>query len=165
MNDVTIQAAATADIPTIHRLAHEIWWPAYGGLLSPGQISLMLENIYSADGLQQQMDAGQRFSLAIMERTAVGFVGFRLKPSATDIMRIEKLYILPAVQGHGIGQRLIHHVARHALAAGANCLELNVYRYNPAKAFYERQGFAVVEAVKIPYHGYVLDDYIMQKKL
>ncbi|SEL79146.1 GNAT family N-acetyltransferase [Parapedobacter koreensis] len=165
MNTITIQAATLSDVETIHRLAHEIWWPTYNKLLTAAQISFMLEQIYSADALLNQMEAGQCFSFAVKDRKPIGFVGFQPKPLAIRTMRIEKLYILPSMQGHGIGKLLIDHVAQHALAVGMDCLELNVYRHNPAKAFYEKQGFAIVTAVEIPYHGYMLNDYIMQKQL
>lgn len=162
MNETGIQSATPADVSTICRLAHEIWWPTYRDLLPHGQIRLMLELMYSESALLNQLENGQQFSLATRNGTAVGFVGFQIKPESS-VMRIEKLYVLPSEQGKGTGKRLINHVAALALAANLPCLELNVYRHNPAKAFYERQGFTVVSEVEIPYHGYALKDYIMQK--
>ncbi|MGK6352619.1 N-acetyltransferase family protein [Parapedobacter sp. DT-150] len=165
MNEITIRAATSADVMIIHRLAHEIWWPTYGDLLAHDQIVFMLERIYAETSLRAQLEAGQRFSLAMQGVTPVGFVGFQPASGDAHIMRIEKLYILPAVQGQGVGTRLLHHVAAEASAAGRHSLELNVYRHNPAKAFYERHGFEVVATVKIPYFGYTLNDYVMQKQL
>ncbi|SFC36177.1 Acetyltransferase (GNAT) domain-containing protein [Parapedobacter composti] len=165
MNGIAIRTATTGDAPIIHRLAHEIWWPAYKELLPHGQIEVMLHHLYSIAALEEQMASGQEFALALREDISVGFIGFRPKPSATGTMRIEKLYILPAEQGKGTGKLLINHAAAIALAAGMRLLELNVYRHNPARAFYERQGFVVVETVEIPFHGYILDDYVMQKAL
>jgi len=162
MNETEIQAATSADVPTISTLAHAIWWPTYRDLLPHGQISLMLELMYSESALLDQLKNGQQFVFAVRNGTAVGFVGFQAKP-AESIMRIEKLYVLPAEQGKGTGRQLINHVEMLASAVGIHCLELNVYRHNPAKTFYERQGFKVVSEVDIPYHGYTLNDYIMQK--
>ncbi|MFC3200016.1 GNAT family N-acetyltransferase [Parapedobacter deserti] len=165
MNDITICIATLDEVFVINRLAHEIWWPAYAKLLPHDQIDFMLKAIYSFDALRNQMAAGQRFCLAKRNGDAIGFVGFQPKPSVRSIMRIEKLYVLPSEQKKGIGKLLIDYVAQIALTADLHCLELNVYQYNPAKAFYEREGFKVVEAVEIPYHGYVLNDYVMQKQL
>jgi len=164
MNEIRIQAATPADVATIHRLANEIWWPAYRDLLPHGQIRLMLEFMYAESALLNQLKSGQQFALASRNGTVVGFVGFQTKPDSS-IMRIEKLYVLPSEQGKGTGKRLIHHVAALATAADIHCLELNVYRHNPAKTFYERQGFTVVSEVEIPYHNYTLKDYVMQKLL
>lgn len=164
MNVIRIQAATAADVTTIRQLAHEIWWPTYRDLLPHGQISLMLESMYSESFLLDQLKSGQRFALAMRNKTAVGFVGFQSMP-AFSVMRIEKLYVLPSEQGKGTGKLLINYVAELASTAHINCLELNVYRHNPAKAFYEHQGFTVVSEVEIPYHHYTLRDYIMQKLL
>jgi len=125
----------------------------------------MLKNNYAIAALKQQMVAGQQFALATSDGQAVGFIGFQQKPADDSIMRIEKLYVHPSQQGKGTGKKLIDHVGQLALAAGISHLELNVYRHNPAKIFYERQGFVIVESVQIPYHGYLLDDYIMRKQL
>jgi len=164
MDKIEVQAAEPTDIPTIRQLANEIWWPTYRDLLPHGQISLMLELMYADTALRDQLRKGQQFALAKQAGNAVGFVGFQHKLSLS-LMRIEKLYVLPSEQGKGIGKRLIDHVAALASPAGLKALELNVYRRNPAKNFYERQGFTVIAEVQIPYHGYVLEDYIMQKPL
>ena len=164
MHEIQIQAGTPDDVTTIRRLAHEIWWPTYRNLLPHGQISLMLELMYSETALLNQLENGQQFILAMRNETAVGFIGFQSKPDS-PVMRIEKLYVLPSEQGRGTGKQLINHVAAKAMAANIRCLELNVYRYNPAKAFYERLGFTVVSEVEIPYHGYTLSDYILQKPL
>lgn len=164
-NGISIQVAALDEAEVIHQLAHKIWWPTYGNLLPHDQIAFMLETIYSVIALQKQMETGQRFSLAKRNMEAVGFVGFQQKPGANQMMRIEKLYVLPSEQGKGTGKLLISHVSQIALAAHLRCLELNIYRHNPARAFYERQGFVIMKAVDIPFYEYMLTDYIMQKQL
>lgn len=164
-DNLTLRTAVAADMPTIRQLAHDIWWPTYGGYLASGQVSLMLELIYSEPALLRQLEAGQRFTIAMRGDTAVGFVGFVPKLGKPQIMRIEKLYVTSSEQGKGTGTLLINHVSRHALAAGCSFLELNVNRNNPATTFYDRQGFVIVDTVDIPYHGYVLNDYVMQKEL
>lgn len=164
-NNVALQAATATDLPVIRRLAHDIWWPTYGSYIAQGQISLMLELIYSEKALRGQLEAGQRFSLAMRGDTAVGFVGFQPKHANLQIMRIEKLYVMQSEQGKGTGKLLIGHVAQIALADSCSYLELNVNRFNPAVRFYERQGFVLVDTVDIPYYGYVLNDYVMQKEL
>ena len=162
---VALRVATETDLPVICRLAHDIWWPTYQDYLPHGQISLMLELIYSNQALRKQLEAGQRFWLALRENVAMGFVGAQLKPGNPKIMRIEKLYVRPSEQGKGTGRLMINHIAQVAYSAGCTCLELNVNRGNPAAEFYGRQGFVIVDTVDIPYHGYVLNDYVMQKEL
>ncbi|WP_326328016.1 GNAT family N-acetyltransferase [Parapedobacter sp. 10938] len=146
-------------------MAHDIWWPTYRNYIDHDQIGLMLKLIYSTQALWKQLETGQRFSLAVRNDIAVGFIGFQPKLGNPKVMRIEKLYVSQSEQGQGTGKLLINHVAQTALAAGYSYLELNVNRNNPAVTFYGRQGFVTVETVDIPYHGYMLNDYVMQKKL
>jgi len=160
-----IQPATAADVATIGRLAHEIWWPTYRKLLPYGQIRMMLAKLYSDEAITQQLQSGQRFSLVLRGGAAVGFVGYQQKPSDPGVMRLEKLYVHPSEQGRGTGKQLINYVVQCALDAHCHCVELNVYQRNPARAFYERQGFTIKDTVDIPFHGYVLQDYIMRKPL
>ncbi len=161
----SIVAATDADVATIHRLAHAIWWPTYRDYIPHAQIALMLANQYTEEALHAQMEAGQHFSLALHDGQTVGFAGFRPKPADPLVMRIEKLYVLASEQGKGTGKRLIGHVAEAAMALGMHSLELNVNRDNPAVTYYRHQGFVITETVDIPYHGYVLNDFVMQKSL
>lgn len=160
-----IRPATESDLSVIRQLAHDIWWPTYERYLDRGQISLMLEKIYSDHALQQQLKAGQRFSLVLRDAVPIGFVGFRAKPGDPTTTRIEKLYVSPSEQGKGTGRLMVDHVVQAAHAMGCTQLELNVNRNNSAVAFYHRQGFVVVDTLDIPYHGYILNDYVMQKKL
>ncbi len=60
---------------------------------------------------------------------------------------------------------MISFAEEEATQRGRDTLELNVNRGNKAYYFYLKQGFEVVEEVDIPYYGYILDDYVMQKKI
>ena len=165
LNNVTLRTATAADLSIIRELAHDTWWPTYGGYLPHGQISLMLDLIYSEHALRSRLEAGQQFILAVREDVVVGFVGFQPKSDIPGAMRIEKLYVRLSEQGKGTGKLLINHVSQAALAAGCSHVELNVNRDNPAAEFYSRQGFVIVDKVDIPYHGYILNDYVMRKEL
>ncbi|HLW49732.1 MAG TPA: GNAT family N-acetyltransferase [Sphingobacteriaceae bacterium] len=181
-----IRLAETEDLATLQRLAHQIWWPTYSDFLPHAQIEKMLAEFYTPEALNAQMMAGHYFALWEKEGVPMGFVGFREKPSPElspepspessldprqdfseemNIMRIEKLYILPQCQGSGAGTDLLAYVARAAAERGIRTLELNVNRDNPAVGFYLKKGFKIIEEVNIPYPPYVLNDYIMQMEI
>lgn len=170
----TIRLANTADISIIHRLAHDIWWPTYRTILSAAQIEHMLQDFYSEEALTKQLASGYHYALWEENGNAQGFACFRASQSdyvqdadgeALQVMRIERLYVLPATQGKGIGTQLIEFIADAARAISVSLLELNVNRENPAVQFYLKSGFKNVVAVDIPYRTYVLNDYIMQKSV
>ncbi|TAF61429.1 MAG: GNAT family N-acetyltransferase, partial [Flavobacterium sp.] len=49
---------------------------------------------------------------------------------------------------------------------GSLILCLNVNRFNKAIAFYERMGFSIISEVNIELeYGYLMEDYVMEKKL
>ena len=164
MSSTEVFWATANDVATIRRLAVDSWWPAYGSYLPHGQINLMLENQYAEAVLKRQLDEGHGFLLAYRRGLPVGFAGLReMVEDGMSAIRIEKLYILPDEQGKGIGRALLATVDEYARKRCASYLELNVNRNNPAKGFYEKLGFLVVREVDIPYHGYVLNDYVMRK--
>lgn len=162
---MNIRTAADQDIPAIHELAEEIWWPAYRNIISDEQISFMLDNMYSENALQEQMIEGIQFLLAERDNAPVAFAGYSLIDSETPVFKIHKLYVLPSEQGKGTGKKLIEHMSSIAKAMNCMVLELNVNRGNPAQGFYLKVGFEIHNTVDIPYHQFVLNDYVMRKAL
>ncbi|PVH25972.1 GNAT family N-acetyltransferase [Sphingobacterium corticibacter] len=160
----SIRIATTADFELISQLAYEIWYPTYIPILSEAQIAFMLDQLYSIDGLSKAVEQGKVFYLLYESEIAVGFIAVRPSPEK-EVFRIESLYLLPSTQGKGYGQLLINFAAELAKAHSFTTIELNVNRQNKAYHFYLKVGFEVAYEIDIPYHGYVLDDYVMQKSI
>ena len=160
-----IRKALVSDIAIIGQLAEEIWWPTYRDFISEEQIRFMLQEMYSKKALAQQFAEGVSFLLAVREGIAVGFAGFSETDKAERIFKLHKLYVLPSEQGNGSGKALVEEVCRLAKLDGGKILELNVNRGNKASAFYQKQGFEIFQTLDIPYHHFVLNDYVMRKAL
>lgn len=159
---IKIVKANKDEAELIQQLAHAIWYPTYQEILSKRQIDFMLERMYSVEAIQASMGLKSAFYLLFDDVEAVGFIGIEPKE---DLLRIEKIYLLPSTQGRGFGKQLIDFAAEEARKLGLSELELNVNRSNKAYHFYLKQGFRVVEEVDIPYYEFILDDYIMRKKI
>ncbi|HEY0895385.1 MAG TPA: GNAT family N-acetyltransferase [Sphingobacteriaceae bacterium] len=162
---MNIRTAEPTDLELIHRLAVEIWWPTYHAILSEGQISFMLDKMYSVESLAKQVQEGLRFVIVEREGQPVGFMGFQKTNSPEGILRIEKLYVLPPEQGKGTGSALVAFAAGIARSEGAALLELNVNRANPAFFFYQKSGFTIYREEDIPYYQYFMNDYVMRKSV
>ncbi|HYH55710.1 MAG TPA: GNAT family N-acetyltransferase, partial [Anseongella sp.] len=67
--------------------------------------------------------------------------------------------------GKGTGRLLMNAVETKVRELGGRILELNVNRFNKARSFYEKLGFAVRRAADIPIGPFFMNDYIMQKEL
>lgn len=161
-----IREADIADVDVIIQIARETWWPTYSPILATEQISFMLGLLYSTEKIQHQLSTGeQTFILLIEDDIPVAFAGYSPREENPDIYKLHKLYCLPQTQGKGYGKIMIDEVCRRVLAAGKHTLDLNVNRYNKAKSFYEKMGFAVVYEEDIAIGEYWMNDYVMRKEL
>lgn len=78
-----------------------------------------------------------RSAVFVAENADGGIVGYL----ALDGSYVDRLYVDPAHQGHGVGTALLEH-ARRLSPQG---LELHTHQQNiAARAFYERHGFVAV---------------------
>ena len=159
-----IEKATPKDISLVRDLCYQVWPQTYSGILSEGQINYMLEMMYSESSLQRQMEGGAQFIIVYDEQDPVGFASYEeVEPS---IFKLHKIYVLPSQQGKGTGRFVIDYVIDEIRKSGASSLQLQVNRNNTAKGFYEKLGFIVIKEIKLDIGGgYVMDDYVMEKKI
>ena len=164
---LSIRRADLADLPTVMRLAHDIWHRHYPGIISVEQIDYMLTTGYSRHALSAFVTDPTR-GLALAERAGepLGFCAW-YPPAEPRTMKLDKLYVLPEMHGQGIGRALIEHVARAARAVGCSTLILNVNRNNQSSVrAYERCGFTIRESGDFAIgNGFVMEDFIMARPL
>lgn len=163
----SIRRAGIDDVELIRSLAHDTWPDAYGKILSPQQITYMLELMYSNKALTDQMLSGHDFIIVYEDEKPVGFAGFSAKnKDERSLFRLHKLYVLPSQQGKGTGKFLLNEVIRLSRASGAMALELNVNRHNKALHFYKKIGFQITREEDIDIgEGYFMNDYVMLLEL
>jgi ribosomal protein S18 acetylase RimI-like enzyme len=162
-DDILFQPATAGDIPVIRDLASRIWREHYPGIITREQIDYMLERMYAADVIRDEMaNKGHRYVLARRSGEPVGFVAFVQEP-AEHAVKIGKLYLLPSLHGKGIGRRMLQLVKDEALRSGARTITLFVNKKNTrAIRAYERFGFGKAGGVVTDIGGgFVMDDYLM----
>lgn len=160
-----IRPASPDDCIVIQTLAHQIWPEVYASILSPAQLSYMLDMFYALEALQRQMAAGQQFLILEDNYEAHGFAAYQLDytPSVTQL---HKLYVRTAQHHKGWGSALLQAIEQHAVNAAQHTIRLNVNRFNAAQLFYQKKGFQTVETIDIPIgEGYLMEDFVMEKKL
>jgi diamine N-acetyltransferase len=159
-----IRNATTQDIDLIRRLCFNVWPQTYAGIISQEQIDYMLEMMYSEASLKKQMGDGAQFIIVYDENEPVGFASFQETEPA--IFKLHKLYVLPSQQGRGTGRFIIDYILSEIKKQNATALQLQVNRRNNAKFFYEKNGFAIIKEFDFAIgNGWVMDDYVMEKKL
>jgi ribosomal protein S18 acetylase RimI-like enzyme len=160
----TIRKATVEDIPLIRRLTLQVWPQTYAPILSRAQIDYMLDMMYSEVSLKKQMEDGCRFIFVNEGEKPVGFACYQELKAGK--WKLHKIYVLISQQGKGTGKFMIDHVISEIRQQGATTLELQVNRNNKAKGFYEKLGFVERETIKLDIgNGFVMDDYVMEKKL
>jgi len=163
---ITIAKATVADLKNITEIAHKTWPLTYGEILSPAQLEYMLNAFYSDVALRANMGNGHEFILAKEDDICLGFASFEHHHKNGNTTKIHKIYILPETQGKGIGKLLIDTIAQFAKENNSNSLLLNVNRFNKALTFYQKIGFKIIEEIDIELeHGYLMEDYVMEKEI
>lgn len=166
---ICLRKAKEKDLSILRVLAEQTWPTAYGDIISAEQIVFMLEKMYHKDELLAQMQQGHTFLIA-SELNAlaedVGFAGFSAVDSETHTFKLHKLYVLPKMQGRGVGKLLLDKVIDEVRQQGGKCLQLNVNRQNKAIDFYRKAGFEIKETVDLDIgNGFFMNDYVMEKTL
>lgn len=157
----TIIRQATLDDRALIRSISERTWPStYGHIISQEQIDFMLDWMYSDASLEEQMNKGHQFFIAAFNGEDIGFCSVC---KDTDGHKLNKLYILPNIQGSGAGTLLLNKAIEIAKAEGSTSLFLQVNKHNSAYSFYIKKGFVKESEFKFDIgNGYFMDDYVMR---
>lgn len=163
---MTFSVATHSQLGIIQDLAKAIWPDAYGAILSQEQLEYMMEMMYSLDSLENQLKNNIVFLLAKEENDFIGFASYELNFQNSNKTKIHKLYVLPTIQGKGVGKNLILHIQEIAKKNSNAALILNVNKYNKAKDFYLHNQFEIADSLVVDIgNGYVMDDFVMVKKI
>ncbi len=161
---MTITVAAESQLGIIQNLAKAIWPEAYGAILSQDQLDYMMNMMYSDNSLSNQLRNKNVFLLAKIDTDFIGFASYELNYDESNYTKIHKLYVLPEIQGQGVGKELIYYIREIAIKNSNSGLILNVNKQNKAKDFYLKNEFKIEESVIVDIgNDYVMDDYIMKK--
>ena len=160
-----IKKAEIDDIALIRELTFRVWPQTYASILSQEQIDYMLEMMYSESSLKNQMtEDGCQFIIVYENGNPVGFASYSKEKA--QIWKLNKIYVLQNQQGKGTGKYVINHIIEEIKKQNATSLYLQVNRYNNAKTFYEKLGFAEIDFINLDIgNGYFMNDYVMEKKL
>jgi N-acetylglutamate synthase-like GNAT family acetyltransferase len=158
-----IRQATESDIETIQSIAKTTWAVTYD-FLPVGQMEFMLDWMYSTTSLQQQMQNGHHFFVALVDEIIVGFAS--VSKQDESISKLNKLYILPTTQKTGAGKALLQRVIAFAQENDVKEIQLQVNRNNNAKDFYIKHGFTILYEADFEIgNGYFMNDYVMSLRL
>lgn len=163
---MTEPATLGADmVDAVAALARSVWQATYPGLIPQAQIDAMLADRYAPARIRAQLDdPSHAWRVILAEEAPVAFAHAFLEETGC---KLDKLYVRPDRQRHGLGASLLGTIETWARAQGAAHLRLQVNRGNAqAIRAYEKYGLCIVESRVFDIGGgFVMDDYVMEKTL
>jgi GNAT superfamily N-acetyltransferase len=146
MTNLRIVPATSSDVPILLKLIRAL-----------GEYErLSHEIVATEEGLRMWLFGDRPAAeviLAVVDDAVVGFALF-FHNFSTFLGRpglyLEDLFVTPEWRGHGIGQRLLVHLAELAVQRGCGRMEWTVLDWNEtALRFYERMGARVMKEWKL----------------
>ena len=131
-----IRVGNKEELSVVQRIAMATYHPAYLSILKKEQLDYMLGKFYTLESLEAQRAEGHVFLIARLDGKDVGFASYNLKDPGKQVFHLQKIYFLPEMQGMGLGRQMIADVVSRVKQEGGHFLQLNVNRFNQAKAFY-----------------------------
>jgi diamine N-acetyltransferase len=162
----TVEPLRISEIPEVGELARAIWRQHYASIISSAQIEYMLRNKYTPTDLEPYVGAPDRwFDVLRVQGTPSGFL--RTARASHDDFKLEEIYVVKDLRGKGYGKLLLDRAESLAREQRCKSVFLTVNRANEGSiAAYLRHGFIVRESRVFDIgHGFVMDDYIMEKSL
>jgi GNAT superfamily N-acetyltransferase len=134
-----VRRMTAGDIDAVHGVARAMWGAAYKDIIPEAERDDLVRRAYSAETLKRRMETGI-FLVAVWRDEVVGFADFESRSEERGDVALMALYVLPAMQGRGLGTRLLER-GMDAFPS-ARSLVLRVLRRNAAgRRFYEARGF------------------------
>ncbi len=154
-------------LDSIRNIARQVWPQTFSAILSPEQISYMMNMMYSPEVMERELAEGFHFEIVKLDDTPSGYLSYSAYAGHPGVAKLHKVYLLPGFHSLGLGQQMLNHAQEQCRKLHFSAILLTVNKHNErAIRAYRRNGFTVTAAVKTPIgSGFFMDDYIMQKDL
>ncbi len=141
------------DLSLTQKLGRDTYEPYYPHIWKPGGLDWYMEHCFGTETLTSDLaDPNIEFWVAKDEKEqTLGFLKFILQKPVLDqpvknALYLEKIYLMPAFFGKGVGQQLMAFVKERAVQLGRAAVWLMVMKNGPVWA-YERAGFQTIGEV------------------
>lgn len=155
------------EVEALCALAREIWRAHYPSIIGEAQTEYMLAQRYRPDIIRAELARGDIWWDTLAEDGCMVAYASSFRADESGAIKVDKLYVHPQRQRLGYGTALLAHTCERARRLGFQKVELAVNKRNAsAIAAYRKSGFDIREAVVTDIGGgFVMDDYVMEKRL
>ncbi len=138
-----VRTASVRDAEKVQKLLHTTWHATYDSIHGPEKVDEICDKWHSLDAIKSKMEG--RFSEYVVadNGTEIGGVGFAIAPDKAGIAQLSQLYVLPELQGQGIGTDLLGEIEQSFLDVKAMRIEVDP-KNEQAIAFYKAHGYAQI---------------------
>lgn len=160
MQTIQLIPATTSDISIINALATEIWNDYYVPFIGQKQVDYMLNKMYNAESLIEQMEIkNHKFFLIKNNSDSIGFV------SVSNEMKndwfLNKFYVQQNLSAKGVGTETFNTLKQIILPEKVT-LTVNRQNYKSIN-FYFKIGFKIKSVADFDIgDGYFMNDFIME---
>jgi diamine N-acetyltransferase len=163
----TIRPARPSDVHALSELATRTWSDAFGDGISPEDEAAELEETrseaYFASALRSKTILVAEEDGALLGYVQFGDVGIPEVQVQPGDQALQRLYVEAALQGRGLGRRLMEAALRHPRLSEARRIFLQVWGKNDrAVRLYESLGFQKVGTTTFTIGSEVMEDLVMQ---
>ncbi|MDF1741691.1 MAG: GNAT family N-acetyltransferase [Verrucomicrobiales bacterium] len=156
-----------SEAEALEAMARAIWPAVYSGIISADQIEYMLNWMYAPYTIRSEIEEkGVSWYWIESANQRVGFAAGGPLTEDGDYP-LHKIYLLPEVQGTGLGSLTMNALSARVKALGGKRIHLRVNRENKvALKFYKRNGFELTAMDRADIgSGFVMDDCLLAKNL
>lgn len=140
-----VRTACERDLEAIRALLVETWHDTYDAIYGASKVDEITGRWHSPEALRQRLDQPRSEFLVADDGEAVAGVAFASLADDGASVMLHQLYVLPSMQGRGIGGLLLDEI--ESCFPEATRVRLEVEEANAgAVSFYAAQGFARVGA-------------------
>ncbi len=163
--DLQFIKCSVNEIPLISNLATEVWNEYYPAIIGQQQVDYMLDKMYNAAAMKEQMQNSQVFYLVSEKDKNIAFFSYSLK--SDDSGFLHKFYILKTYRGKGLATEILKYLESLLKESKVNAYRLTVNRQNAqAINFYFKSGFKIEEVADFDIgNNYFMNDFVMIKKI
>ncbi|MFL4358363.1 GNAT family N-acetyltransferase [Streptococcus uberis] len=169
---LSIDLVKDEEVTTLRDLAIQTFTETFGGHNTDEQLQEFFEQDYTLEVLGKELKSTEN-EVYFLRRDGevVGYLKVNWGEDQTeqeleDSFEIQRIYILNAYQGHGLGKFLFEFALERAYASGKSWAWLGVWENNlKAQALYRKYGFEKFSEHSFAVGDLVDTDWLMKKAL
>jgi ribosomal protein S18 acetylase RimI-like enzyme len=135
-----VRTASERDVPAIRALLVETWHDTYDAIYGAAKVTEITNEWHSIRSLTARLTAPRSEYLVADDGKALAGMAFAAADETGETVTLRQLYVLPSMQGRGVGGMLLDEVEESFPEAKRLVLEVEVANERAVR-FYLSRGF------------------------